>query len=231
MTSARNEVILCNILSYLRFYNSQFFLFYSQLFKIMTLEQIEFDENKQLPSSDDGDKSSSATLTTPTCKNGRDDLSSTARKRRRINFSPSLTEDDNKENGQTPKLSRTDKNYVVTTLSKRFEADYANDSDDSDDEEEERERRLRLYERLLEEIKYEETDECLFGCDVKLYEFSGGTERRWEKLGWGTIKFLRDIEDSCTYGTVRISMYHGGTRQKLISQNIEDGIEVSPECL
>ena len=209
----------------------------------MTLEQIKFDENKQLPpNDDDNDKSSWATLSTPTSKNGGNNLSTTARKRRRINFSPKCTEDDNKENGQTPKLSRTDKNYVVTTLAKRFEADYvndsydsygsyvSNDSDDSEDEEEERERRLNLYERVLKEIKSGETDECLFGCDVKLYEFSGGTKRRWEKLGWGTIKFLRDMEEGCTYGTVRISMVHGGTRQKLISQNIENGIEVSPEC-
>lgn len=146
--------------------------------------------------------------------------------------------DDDKENmDEADILKVSPKSEVVPSLEEKKDITIL----DEDPSEEERHRYSKVLEKVRELNSYEDLDENLFECRVQLFEYTDESKSlyyttsevwneetvklRWRKLGCGIIKFLRDMEESCTYGTVRLSMKHEGNTRLLLSHNIEGGLE------
>ena len=91
----------------------------------------------------------------------------------------------------------------------------------------------------------EDDEELMFSVRAKLFEYVEGYDHyfdvmnshlipsnqidgpaRWIERGKGQVKFLRDLEEGITCGTVRIAMQHEGTLTLLMNHLVEPGLEV-----
>ena len=103
--------------------------------------------------------------------------------------------------------------------------------------------RTRKYLNYLNTL--EDDEELMFSVRAKLFEYVEGYDHyfnvmnshlvpsnqvdgpaRWIERGIGQVKFLRDLEEGITCGTVRIAMQHEGTLKLLMNHLVEPGLEV-----